>query len=306
MSASRKTSNPPRAVQTIIAGGAAGGVESLLTYPTEYIKTQQQLLRKPAGIAISPLRLFLNTVRTQGFAPLYNGAGVVCVSNASKSAVRFFAFELTRRQLIVNPKTGLTTPSGNLIAGLVAGITESVTVVTPGETIKTKLIDDRNRPGGPQYRSTLSAIFHLIRTEGIGGFYRGVVPVTLKQSSNAVVRFTSYNLLLGQAKAAFGEKRKGWATVVAGAGAGLVTVYATMPMDNVKTRLQAIGASEKYSGSFDCVRTVVREEGVQALWKGTSPRLVRLTISGAISFAIYEQVLEWTRLELATKTPALA
>lgn len=278
-SASRKTTSTPTIAQTLIAGGAAGGVESLLTYPTEYIKTQQQLTRKTAGRPISPLTLFLNTIRTQGFSPLYNGAGVFCLANASKSAVRFFTFDFTRRSLPVNPTTGRTTAAGNLIAGLVAGIAESVAVVTPGETIKTKLIDDRNRVGGPQYRSTSAAISHLLRTEGIGGVYRGVVAVTLKQSSNAVVRFTSYNFLLDQATVMFGESRKAWATVVAGAGAGLITVYATMPMDNIKTRLQAIGGSERYRGSWDCVRATVREEGVLALWKGTSPRLVRLTVS---------------------------
>lgn len=279
MSQHQTSSGSPTIVQTIIAGGTAGGFESLLTYPTEYIKTQQQLFRKTAGKPISPWRLFVNTIRSQGFSPLYNGAGVFCISNASKSAVRFFAFDLTRRYLPVDPATGRTTPTGNLVAGLVAGIVESVTVVTPGETIKTKLIDDRNRPGGPQYKSTISAISHLLRTEGLKGIYRGVVAVTLKQSSNAVVRFTSYNLLLDQARGNLGEKSRGWASVVAGAGAGLITVYATMPMDNVKTRLQAIGGSERYGGSWNCVRTVVKEEGARALWKGTSPRLVRLMVS---------------------------
>ncbi|KAL5346013.1 hypothetical protein ACLOAV_009044 [Pseudogymnoascus australis] len=241
--APRNSTSPPTVAQTLLAGGAAGGIESILTYPTEFVKTQQQLLRKTAGVSTSPLKLFINIVRTQGFKPLYGGAGVFCASNATKSAVRFFTFDFNRRYLPVNPATGRTTPAGNLLAGLIAGIAESVAVVTPGETLNTKIIDDRNR------------------------------------ASNAVVRFTSYNFLLDQTRAMLGNKGNAACSVIAGAGAGLITVYCTIPMDNIKTKLQSIGSRERYSGSWDCLKKMVREGGVSSLWTGTSPRLIRLTVS---------------------------
>jgi solute carrier family 25 citrate transporter 1 len=272
------TISSPTVAQTILAGGAAGGIESLLTYPTEYVKTQQQLLGKTTGVKRSPLKIFVNIMETRGFRPLYRGAGAFCIANASKSAVRFFTFDFTRRFLPVSPVTGRTTPTGNLIAGLFAGVAEGVTVVTPGETLKTKLIDDRNRAGGQKYKNTISAIRSILTTEGVPGLYRGVVAVTLKQSSNAIVRFTSYNFLLDQCRKVCGENHTAASVVVAGAGAGLITVYCTMPMDNIKTRLQAIGGVDMYSGSWDCLRTMIRDEGGLSLWKGTSPRLVRLTV----------------------------
>ncbi|KAH8592214.1 mitochondrial carrier domain-containing protein [Bisporella sp. PMI_857] len=308
--ASRNSTNTPSVAQTLLAGGAAGGIESLLTYPTEYVKTQQQLLNKKVDIAGSPFKIFINTVRTHGFRPLYGGAGIFCISNASKNAVRFGVFDFTRRYLPTNPETGRTTPVGNLFAGLVAGIAESITVLTPGETLKTKLIDDRNRIGGQQYKNTISAARNILTTQGLAGFYSGVVAVTLKQSSNAVVRFTSYNFLLDQTLGLLGAENKAGSSAIAGAGAGIITVYCTMPMDNIKTKLQAIGATTKYSGSWDCLTSMIKEEGVLSLWKGTSPRLVRLTVSGAISFAVYEQMLLWSSrkfsFHMPKKVPALS
>lgn len=47
---------------------------------------------------------------------------------------------------------------------------------------------------------------------------------------------------------------------------------ATVPIDVVKTRLQLsgeLGASAKYNGAVHAVRTIVREEGLAALYKGT-------------------------------------
>jgi hypothetical protein len=76
-----------------------------------------------------------------------------------------------------------------------------------------------------------------------------------------------------------------------GAVAGIVTVYMTMPFDVVKTRMQSERASQ-YRGAFDCVATMFREEGLRRFWKGTTPRLLRLILSGGIVFTIYEKTLD--------------
>lgn len=269
-------SNSP--VQILLAGGAAGGIESLVTYPTEYIKTQQQLLKSSAGSPnLSAIKLFLNTVRNDGVRQLYRGAGAFCLSNASKSAVRFFTFDAVRN-LIRKDGHIKSSMSQNMLAGCFAGIAEGVSVVTPGETIKTRIISDQNRVGGPQYKSTTAAVRSLIRTNGIASLWTGVVPVTLKQSSNAVVRFTSYNMLLDLGKSLVDAKYRAITTMVSGGLAGIITVYCTMPMDNVKTRLQAIGGKERYSGSLNCAISMIREDGIKSLWRGTTPRLARLTV----------------------------
>lgn len=114
---------------------------------------------------------------------------------------------------------------------MLAGITESVLVVTPGETLKTKIIDDQ---AGPRvYRSASHAIRTCLAQEGVSGLYCGVVPVTLKQSANAMVPFISYRFFLGQMDAIFSRDNadalQSMNTVIAGALAGAVTVYATMP-----------------------------------------------------------------------------
>ncbi|KAL3434575.1 mitochondrial carrier domain-containing protein [Aspergillus tetrazonus] len=286
----------PSPWQSILAGAAAGGFESLLTYPTEYLKTRQQLQATAAGVRVSPWRLLTTTIRQHGLSHMYTGSAAFCVSNASKSGVRFFTFE-TARQLMPTDSSRRSTAWGNMGAGMIAGAAESILVVTPGETLKTKIIDDQ--AGAKRYTSATHAIRSVIATEGVAGLYRGVVPVTLKQSANAMVRFTSYNFFLRHLRAMSGPDSNNsviGATVVAGALAGVVTVYATMPFDTLKTRLQALDARQRYSGTLDCLKSIASSEGFSVLWRGTTPRLTRLSISGAVSFAIYESVMQWTWL----------
>ena len=84
-----------------------------------------------------------------------------CLSNASKSGVRFFTFELASNWF-QRDSQGKLSPVKNMLAGMAAGIAESVAVVTPGETLKTKIVDDR--AGAKIYRSTPHAIRTIFLT----------------------------------------------------------------------------------------------------------------------------------------------
>ncbi|KAL6907347.1 mitochondrial carrier domain-containing protein [Trichoderma evansii] len=183
---------------------------------------------------------------------------------------------------------GKTTVFGNIMAGLCAGVAESVVVLTPGENIKTRLIDDAAGPG--RYRSSVHVVRSMLTDEGPRSFFRGVWPVTLKQSSNAMVRFTSYNLLSSTLSPYIGATT----SLVAGSLAGVITVYCTMPFDNVKTQMQSITGRNMYKGSLDCARQLVQRGGLGLLWKGTTPRLVRLSVSFGqqLHHIVYEQVVQ--------------
>lgn len=74
--------------------------------------------------------------------------------------------------------------------------------------------------------------------------------------------------------------------------AGTITVYATQPIDTVKTRMQAIDSRGMYRNSIDCGIKIFREEGVFKLWSGAVPRLGRLMFSGGIVFTMYEKAME--------------
>lgn len=220
--------------------------------------------------SVSPLRVLLQTIRNHGIGALYTGAGAFCVSNASKSGVRFLTFDMVRSKLPKDPNTGKPTTLNTMVSGIMAGVTESITVVTPGESIKTKIVEERTKGTV----STLTVIRSIGATQGIRGFYRGVFPVTMKQGSNALVRFTSYHTIFSMLEVALGSL----AAPVSGACAGVVTVYATMPFDTIKTKMQGISGGGG-QGTLYYVAQTMKEAGFRGLWKGTTPRLLRLSVS---------------------------
>ena len=128
----------------------------------------------------------------------------------------------------------------------------------------------------------------IMREQGVRGVFKGFVPTTARQAANSAVRFSSYTSLkqLAQSYVAPGEKLGTISTFGIGGMAGIITVYATMPIDTVKTRMQSIESRSQYKNSFNCAARIFREEGVFALWSGAVPRLARLVLSGGIVFTM--------------------
>lgn len=143
-------------------------------------------------------------------------------------------------------------------------------------------------------RGFLHAVPIIARERGLRGFFQGFVPTTARQAANSAVRFGSYTTLrqLAESYTAPGEKLGAISTFGIGGVAGFITVYATQPLDTVKTRMQSIEARNIYKNSFACAATIVKNEGVFTLWSGALPRLARLIMSGGIVFTMYEKSID--------------
>jgi solute carrier family 25 citrate transporter 1 len=128
----------------------------------------------------------------------------------------------------------------------------------------------------------------IFREKGAKGFLQGFVPTTARQAANSAVRFWAYTSLRQVANmyVAPGERLGALSTFGIGAIAGGITVFATQPLDVVKTRMQSLEAKSAYRNSFVCGVSVFKHEGWRTLWSGALPRLARLTVSGGIVFTM--------------------
>ena len=172
------------------------------------------------------------------------------------------------------------------MCGLGAGAAEAVTVVTPMETLKVKLIHDK-LSDKPKYNNLFHGIYKIGQQYGFAGIYSGVVPTIIKQSSNQAVRFV-----------VFEDAQKVMNKVIpfpmladlfAGAFAGAVSVIANNPVDVVKTKLQGLDA-HKYKGVNDCVQQILKESGMRGFYSGVGPRLARVCLDVGLTFSIFNGI----------------
>jgi len=205
----------PSALRSIIAGSTAGAVEIAITYPAEFAKTRTQLNRTlPDGKKL-PWPPFGKQ--------WYAGCTTLIIGNSLKAGIRFVAFD-QYKSLLAN-SDGTISGVNTVVAGFGAGVTESLLAVTPFESIKTQLFDDR-KSANPRMNGFLSGTRIIAAEKGYRGFLQGLVPTTARQAANSAVRFSSYTTLrqFAQGYVAPGEKLGTISTFGIGGLAGVITV----------------------------------------------------------------------------------
>lgn len=120
-----KSKNP---LVATTAGAVAGGIETLVIWPMEMIKTNLQLGTMRAHYS-GMLSGFQYHVRTDGVLSLYRGLGPVFIGSIPKAGIRFGAFDLFKQMLA--DEQGQTSATRNLAAGMAAGTLEATLMTTP-------------------------------------------------------------------------------------------------------------------------------------------------------------------------------
>ncbi|KAL9124597.1 MAG: hypothetical protein Q9217_006089, partial [Psora testacea] len=227
----------PSALRSIIAGSTAGAVEIAITYPAECMSSflTLQTVKILQAIDVKPT---VAKTRTQlnrrlpdgqklGWPPFgkawYAGCTTLIIGNSLKAGIRFVAFD--QYKTLLQDEAGRISGPRTVIAGFGAGITESLLAVTPFESIKTTLIDDR-KSANPRMRGFLHGSSIMFQERGAKAFFQGFVPTTARQAANSATRFGSYTTIkqFAQGYVAPGEKLGTISTFGIGGLAGLITV----------------------------------------------------------------------------------
>lgn len=265
---------------TGLAGFCSGATEASVTMPFDTVKTYCQV-QKRAGL--TPVKAAQEIYALKGASGFYFGLPAVLVQVAGKGAIRFSAFEQFKTGLQV---AGAPNASVDFVAGLGAGFTEAFLWTTPTERLKVLRQNDI-RSGSNRYSSLPSAVRTVATEHGIMGLYAGIGACGIRQASGVGVRFAIY----GRVKALLtSDPAQLWQSALAGGITGCVSTALNHPIDVVKTRIEAQdGLQKEYTGTLQCIRKVVSEEGVKALYRGIVPRMMKISLGQAITFSAYER-----------------
>ncbi|CAL1360935.1 unnamed protein product [Linum trigynum] len=181
----------------------------------------------------------------------------------------------------------------NATAGAVAGFA-TVAAMHPLDVVRTRFqVNDGRVTGLPTYRNTGHAVLTIARMEGIRGLYAGFSPAVL----GSTVAWGLYFFFYSRAKQRYSKGKNQSLSpllhLASAAEAGGLVSLCTNPIWLVKTRFQLQAhhqSSRPYSGLYDAFKTIMREEGWKALYKGLGPGLILQVSHGAIQFTVYEEL----------------
>uniref|UniRef100_A0A7C8YY22 Folate transporter 1, chloroplastic n=1 Tax=Opuntia streptacantha TaxID=393608 RepID=A0A7C8YY22_OPUST len=164
----------------------------------------------------------------------------------------------------------------NAAAGAIAGFA-TVAVMHPLDVVRTRFqVNDGRILNLPTYKNTPHALLTIARSEGLRGLYAGFYPAVLGSSVSWGLFFFFYSRAKRRHSYNEEEKLSPGLHLAAAAEAGALVSLCTNPVWLIKTRLQLqtpLHQTRQYSGVFDALRTILREEGWTALYRGIWPSL---------------------------------
>lgn len=169
--------------------------------------------------------------------------------------------------------------------GLCAGIIGTV-VGYPLDVVKTRM----QTSSAGSSAGIVATGKHIVRSEGVGSLYKGVGPPLLSLSILNMTTFTSYSFFHGQLDAGRGWD---WRNFVAGGLCGTIASPISTVENVVKTQMQVDNVTKgRFHGSWDFVRTLVKERGVLSLYTGHGVNTIREMSFLSTYFFVYEGLRE--------------
>jgi solute carrier family 25 phosphate transporter 23/24/25/41 len=209
-------------LKRLTAGALAGLTSVCSTYPLDLVRSRLSIATasislaaqapplpiassssvvKDASRMVSPaytkadltiLGMTLKIMREEGgLRALYRGLITTGVGVAPYVGINFAAYE-TLRGLMTPP--GKTTVPRKLACGALAG-SVSQTLTYPFDVLRRKMQVTGMKNGSIKYSGALDALRGVLRTEGVGGLYRGLWPNLLKVAPSIATSFYTYELV---------------------------------------------------------------------------------------------------------------
>jgi solute carrier family 25 (adenine nucleotide translocator) protein 4/5/6/31 len=280
-------------------GGVSAAVSKTAVAPIERVKLLLQVQDANKNIPQDQRYqgigdCFKRVNAEQGFASFWRGNLANVIRYFPTQALNF-AFKDTYKK-IFNPYNPKKEPfkffMGNMASGGAAGAT-SLMFVYPLDFARTRLAADvgkGGKGGEREFKGLNDCLSKILKSDGVYGLYRGfgisVIGIIAYRASYFGMFDTGKVFLFPDIKKANIFQMWAFAQFVT-VSAGI----ASYPLDTVRRRLmmQSGRSDILYTGTIDCAKKILKDEGPKAFFKGSLSNVIRGT-GGALVLVFYDKI----------------
>ncbi|XP_060128369.1 mitochondrial ornithine transporter 1 isoform X3 [Zootoca vivipara] len=238
---------------------------------------------------------FVKTYKQVGFRGFYKGTTPALVANIAENAVLFMCYgfcqNIVRRIVGLDRKAELS-DLHNAAAGSFASAFATL-VLCPTELVKCRLqtMYEMQLSGKIVHgqNTVWSVVKGVLKKDGPIGFYRGWSSTLLREIPGYFLFFGGYEL--SRTFFAFGRPKEELgpvALMISGGFGGMCLWIAVYPIDCIKSRIQVLSMAGKQAGFMVTFTSVLRKEGIFALYSGLKPTMIRAFPANGALFLAYE------------------
>jgi hypothetical protein len=266
----------------LLSGAIAGIIGTSVIFPIDMVKTRLQSQNSANPVYRNGFDCMKKLFRAEGLRGFYRGLPANLIGVTPEKAIKLAVNDFARESfaLRIGASDGSRIPlMYEVLAGATAGLCQ-VIATNPMEITKIQL---QMESMGSDAAKKASSTWEVVRRLGITGLYRGTPATLLRDVPFSVIYFPTFANL----KNGLGEDFR--LVLLSGLIAGCVAAFSVTPMDVVKTRLQNLKpGARQYKNLIDCYRTIYKEEGMRAFFRGSLQRCMIVAPLFGITQLVYE------------------
>ncbi|GAB5361976.1 hypothetical protein AAMO2058_000759000 [Amorphochlora amoebiformis] len=180
--------NDVQVYERLLSGSLAGMSAQSAIYPMEVVKTRMAI-SKPGTYKGIP-NCFSKIVRDEGIGALYKGLGASNIGIIPYAGVDLAVYGTIKDRWIKKHPNSKPAWYVTLTMGAFSSFVGQV-VAYPLQLVRTKL-QSSGLPGRPVYNGMRDVVSHVLKDEGVLGFYRGIGPNFLKGIPAVAIGYVAY------------------------------------------------------------------------------------------------------------------
>lgn len=146
--------------------------------------------------------------------------------------------------------------------------------------------------------SSLRLLYQSYKQEGLRkGVYRGFGTTIMREVPFSFIQFPLWEYLKLNWEPMTGLPSSPLSVAFCGAIAGGISAGLTTPLDVVKTRIMLAEAGDRNTSPTKIVKSIYKDRGLKGLFAGFVPRVMWITLGGAIFFGFYDLTTRFLRSE---------
>lgn len=287
-------------LKPFVYGGVASVIAEFTTFPLDTTKTRLQIQEKN-----SKYKNFFDCgrqiYRQEGIGSLYSGILPAILRQSVYGTLKFGTY-YTLKQFIVSKvyhddNINSENMFINVSCAALSGALSSA-IANPTDVLKVRMqIHGKGTNKIPLYK----CFYEVYYTEGIKGLYRGVNQTSQRAATIAAVELPVYDLCKHMLLDSIGDHPTNH--FLSAFIASFLAAIVSNPIDVIRTRLmnqrrifRSYGATSVthstayFSNSFECLTSILRNEGIMALYKGFVPAFLRMGPWNWTFFLVYEKL----------------
>lgn len=235
------------------------------------------------------IELLKKVVLSYKLTSLYRGLPVTLLFSVPALSVYLSCYEATKQRLDQVYNVHRDSVTSHLASGCAAEVAAGL-LFTPMEVLKNRLqttTQQQQQKGG----ATRTLITHILKMEGIRGFYKGYWMGLVVFVPHSMTYFFTYEKMKKWLINNKQENKKFQLYMLCSSIAGVTSIMLSTPLDIIKTRWQ-ISAAEQGSqfrqGPIGIAKSMWIKEGKNAFTRGLWARIAWGIPTTAISMTVFE------------------